>query len=367
MLMLFRVMRTWVVGFSFCAASLCAGCSLSPATHGNGLPRISRYTNPLQLEWALSRYSTLAGNNTENSQTLVRQACEGWRQMTFDLASARQYPLLLRMSAEASGLLAAIDELPAAMNRHPLPSSCLPPPEPSPVVAPPAMAPASGPTPANPTSPLVQATGADATPGPAVTVAGVAQAMPSADTPPASGPTAQAPWPPPPPMVTPPAAAPTAVVVEQTLARATSSERKPSGGADEAQVLWERLMAASGVGTTAAELTSGRPGAANLQELSVLADSSFPAIRLRARFHLLGQCARAIATAERLGQSESAAPYCMGRKGNEPLRVTQSRLLHSMLSAWRGRGAEPLSDSIVALASFAARDNPVLDGPRIGR
>lgn len=365
--MLFRVMRTWVVGFSFSAASLCAGCSLSPATHGNGLPRISRYTNPLQLEWALSRYSDVAGSSATNSQALVRQACEGWRQMTFDLASARQYPLMLRMSAEASGLLAAIDELPAAMGRHPLPSSCLPPPESSPVVAPTAMVPPSVQTPAAPTGLLVQADAPSATPGPAVTAVGAASAMPATDTAPVPGPAAQNPWPSPAPMVTPPAAPPAAVVVEQTLPRTTAPGRRPKESADEAQDLWDRLIAASGVGTTAAELTSGRPGAANLQELSALADSSFPAIRLRARFHLLGQCARAIATTERLGQSESAAPYCIGRKGNEPLRVTQSRLLHSMLSAWRGRGPEPLSDSIVALASFAARDNPVLDGPRIGR
>jgi hypothetical protein len=65
--------------------------------------------------------------------------------------------------------------------------------------------------------------------------------------------------------------------------------------------------------------------------------------------------------------SLSANPGCWSNHGQEPLRTTQSRLLRSMLGAWRGRGPEPLSDLVVALASFAARDNPVLDGPRISR
>jgi hypothetical protein len=360
--MLFRVMRTWAVGFSFCVASLCAGCTVSPAIHSNGLPRITRYTNPLQLEWALSRYSTLAVSSPQASPSLAQEACQGWRKMTFDLASARQYPRMLRMSGEAAGLLAAIDELPAAMSRHPLPLTCQANTSPLTVAAAPVPAVAVPPTPPA-ASQLAQAE----SPPPAVSVPVASSAAQSpvqfdatptpnlAPTSPTASAVAQSVPPPAPP--TAPQAVP--VVVQSAPQQPTIT--------DDMQEQWERLIQASGVGTTAADLAAARQPQANLQELSALADSPIPAIRLRARFHLLGQCASALAATERLGQPEAAAPFCVGRQGNEPLHITQRRLLRSMLGAWRGRGPEPFSDWIVALASFASRDNPVLDGPRIAR
>lgn len=360
--MLFRVMRTWAVGFSFCVASLCAGCTVSPAIYSNGLPKISRYTNPLQLEWALSRYSTLADSSPQTSPSLAQEACHGWRKMTFDLASARQYPRMLRMSAEAAGLLAAIDELPGAMSRHPLPLTCQTNSAPLTAVAAPVP-----PAPVPPPPPVAgQLAQAESTPS-SVSVPVASSSMQSAvqsDAAPTPTPASASPTAPavaqsaPPPMS--PTVPPAAPIVAQ------SAPQKPTI-TDDLQEQWERLFQASGVATTAADLAAARQPQANLQELSALADSPIPAIRLRARFHLLGQCASALAATERLGQLEAAAPFCVGRQGNESLHITQRRLLQAMLGAWRGRGPEPFSDSIVALASFASRDNPVLDGPRIAR
>jgi hypothetical protein len=117
----------------------------------------------------------------------------------------------------------------------------------------------------------------------------------------------------------------------------------------------------------------------DLTTLESLAQSQLPMIRLRARFHLLGQCVLATEAADRawlpqtgagaaaLAPDASSAPRCAGRQAAEPLRVAQNRLLKSLLQAWRGRQAEPLTDLVAALASFASRDNPPLDGPRISR
>lgn len=361
--MLFRVMRTWAVGFSFCVASLCAGCTVSPAIHSNGLPKISRYTNPLQLEWALSRYSTLAVSSPQTSPSLAQEACQGWRKMTFDLASARQYPRMLRMSAEAAGLLAAIDELPAAMSRHPLPLTCQVNLSPLTAAAAPVPPAAAVPPPPPVAGQLAQA---ESTP-PAASVPVTSASMQSpvqSDAAPTPTPAEASPTAPAVAQSAPPPAPPT---VAQAAPVVAQSAPQMSTITDDLQEQWERLFQASGVGTTGADLAVARQPQANLQELSALADSPIPAIRLRARFHLLGQCASALAATERLGQPEAAAPFCVGRRGNEPLHITQRRLLRSMLGAWRGRGPEPFSDWIVALASFASRDNPVLDGPRIAR
>lgn len=358
--MRFRVMRTWAVGFSFGAASLCAGCTLPAATHSNGLPKISRYTNPLQLEWALSRYSTLAEAGQQTSTALVQEACQGWRKMTFDLASARQYPKMLRLSPEASGLLAAIDELPAAMSRHPLPAACQASPIPPAVVAvasapPPVAAPVTWPEAPTPTpaAPVASAPASSPAAPDAVQAPSTAAVAPQSQPPVVVQATPQ---PQPPTVMTEPLTKPV-----PPLPAAQPTLR------DEVQEEWERLILASGVAATSAEVAANRQARADLKELSTLAQSSQPAIRLRARFHLLGQCASAIAATERLGQSDAAAAYCVGRLGNEELKATQTRLVKSMLSAWRGGGPEPFSDWVVALASFASRDNPVLDGPRIAR
>jgi hypothetical protein len=113
-----------------------------------------------------------------------------------------------------------------------------------------------------------------------------------------------------------------------------------------------------------------------LAVLSELAQSDLPPIRLRARFHLLGLCTLAVEAADRylseppsLTESSLNLQKACGRRSpRETLRNGQSRLLWGMLAAWRVRypadPLEPLSDLVIALASFAARDNPVVDGPR---
>ena len=372
MVMHFRDVRTWAVGLSILAASLQNGCALSPATQKNGLPRISRYTNSLQLNWALSRYAELAANPTSNTGS---QACQGWQRMTFDLASARTFPAVFRIGADSAGLLSALDELPAAVARHPLPASCTSqasvgapvssavPPVRVPV---PEVVPPSAPS-AVPAVPLVVADTSQVPAGGSPDGA-PAQQMP----PPAAPATADAPTPPaavtPVPLPPAPAQTVTASAPPVPMPSAPPSPSPLPKQPDEEVQQWQRLVAASAVRMDhPAPLPVPEPQA-NLTELAALAESPIPAIRLRARYHLLGQCASAIAQSDRLGKTAiSTGPTCWGNDGREPLRVTQGRLLWSMLKAWRGRRPEPFSDLVAALASFASRDNPVLDGPRISR
>lgn len=354
--MRFRVTRTWAVGISFLVASIQAGCVVSPATQASGLPRISRYTNPLQLEWALSRYAALAIPTEGGASDLTQQACQGWRRMAFDLASARMFPRAFRMSAENAGLMAALDELPLAIGRHPLPSACATPTAsaaPAPVQPPPA--PPSAPQ----TPPTVQSTAvAQATDPSTITNGGSpAQAAPPAES--AAPPAAP---------VVPSAPQPATPAQEVATARPAAPAVAVAGPQDAASQEWQRLLAASAVKIAGQPDQPGTDAGPNLEALGALAESSIPEIRLRARYHLLGHCANATVQQERLGKASGAAQTgCWGNHGQEPLHVTQGRLLRSMLSAWRFRGPEPMSDLVVALASFASRDNPVLDGPRISR
>ena len=366
----FRDVRTWAVGFSILVASLQTGCALSPATQQNGLPRISRYTNSLQLNWALSRYAELAADPTSNAGS---QACQGWRRMTFDLASARTFPAVFRIGADSAGLLAALDELPAAVARHPLPASCTPqagvgaqvPSAVSPVSVPvPEVVAPSAPS-AAPAAPSVVADAGQ------VPAGGSPDGAPAQQTsPPAASTTIDTPTPPA--TVTPvplPAAPIQAVTASVSPVPMPSTPLSPSPGQpDEEAQQWQRLVTASAVPMDHPASQRVPEPQANLAELAALAESSIPTIRLRARYHLLGHCASAIAQSDRLGKTAiSTGPTCWGNDGREPLRVTQSRLLWSMLKAWRGRRPEPFSDLVAALASFASRDNPVLDGPRISR
>ncbi len=365
----FPVVRTWAVGLSFLAASLQTGCTLSPATQRNGLPRISRYTNALQLDWALSRYAEIAAHAPDPHSDTVRQACQGWQRMTYDLASARYFPRAFRMSAETAGLMAAIDELPAAVARHPLPAACV----------------ASGGSASSP-FPAVRATLATSA-STSTTVATASEpqppAVPTPDTPAASAQAqaqattapqgsssaeAQAPASVAPPTHAAPASPIPAAPVAISVAVVAPTEPSLAAGEDAESSEWRRLRSASALPFNDLATQPATMTQPDLRELAALAESAVPAVRLRARFHLLGHCAIAVAQEDRLGKAAATSqPACWGNHGQEPLRVTQGRLLRSMLSTWRGRGPEPLSDLVVALASFASRDNPVLDGPRISR
>lgn len=360
--MRFRVTRTWAVGISFLVASIQAGCVVSPATQPSGLPRISRYTNPLQLEWALSRYAALAAPTVGSAADLTQQACQGWRRMAFDLASARMFPRAFRMSAENAGLMAALDELPQAMSRHPLPSACATP------TANASQAP-SQPPPAPPsatqTPPTAQGTAVAQATDQSTITNGVSptQTAPAAES--AAAPAAAAPA---------VASAPQPAMPAQEVANARPAAPAVAVAVaiadpqDAASQEWQRLLTASAVKIAGQADWLGTDAGPNLEALGALAESSIPEIRLRARYHLLGHCANATVQQERLGKAIAVTQTgCWGNHGQEPLHVTQSRLLRSMLSAWRFRGPEPMSDLVVALASFASRDNPVLDGPRISR
>lgn len=355
--MLFRVRSISVCGawISLFLAVGGSGCAVAPATHANGLPRLTRYTNTLQLEWALSRYSAMANDDASQSPEVRAQACLGWEKMTFDLESARRYPKLFRMSSEASNLLAMLEGLPGARERHPLPATCQ-----SLFVQPPAAPVAAPPPPtANPVPPVAVA------PAPSMDQAPAAQTLdagaPSAQQPTAPPMVAQAEAGPlpvaapalPPPAAPVPPAAPTLTLPAHLLAEGT---------------LWTRLRTAVGQPTTdgAGSARSG-DAAVDVRELTALAQSESPQIRLRARFHLLGLCSNAIATLDRHGFLPAGTPGCADRRDREPLHVTQGRLLRSLMAAWRGRYPEPMSDLVVGLASYASRDNPVLDGPRLGR
>lgn len=340
--------------------------------HQDGLPRISRYTNPLQLNWALSRYVELAGHSAERAPEVARRACQAWQRMTFDLASARAFPKAFRMSTEGAGLLASLDELPTAVARHPLPESCAPKmaaqvtAEPPSVIHP-ASAPAAQTDPASKPALAVAA--------PATTVVTNTNSSSNEPSGNSQGPAAPQ-WGTPPDAQPAQQAAPTTIITAAAesapppavapVARPAPDLQAAAPALDEEAQQWLRLRMASAVQLDTTD--SKQAAAANLAELADLAESAIPAIRLRARYHLLGHCASAVADQDRLGTAlPIAQAACWGHRGHEPLRVTQNRLLRSMLSAWRGRGPEPLSDLVVALASFAARDNPVLDGPRISR
>ncbi|MBL9006320.1 MAG: hypothetical protein JNJ46_18845 [Myxococcales bacterium] len=267
------------------------------------------------------------------------------------------------MSAETAGLMAAIDELPAAVARHPLPTACI----------------ASGGSASSQLPAAVPILATSATTSPAVATATESQppAVPAPDAPMASAqahattapqgsasadPQTTA-------SVTPPAQVASASPIPATTVTAAAPVASALAASEDAESAeWRRLRSASALPLHDIAPHPAATTQPDLRELATLAESAIPGVRLRARFHLLGHCAIAVAQEDRLGKAATVSqPACWGNHGQEPLRVTQSRLLRSMLSTWRGRGPEPLSDLVVALASFASRDNPVLDGPRISR
>jgi len=282
---------------------------------------VSRYTNTIQLDWMLASYGQAAERAMQSGQAaeLLEEACLGWERAVFDLESARRYPSLTRMSADSANLSALLAQFPQIVNRHPRPAGCD---SSSPASS---IAPISADAPAAPAEPASQSS-----PAPA------------------------------------------------EAAASTAAASSPMPAALERQLLG-RLRAALGMGADSTSRAEGlAEQAVDLAVLSTLAESEVPAIRLRARYHLLGQCVLAVEEADRSWQSPSAtasdpdaaaasATGCVGRGPREPLRAVQKRLLRSMFLSWRGRHPEPFSEFAVALAHFAGRDNPPLDGPRIVR
>ena len=204
----------------------------------------------------------------------------------------------------------------------------------------------------SPNWPLVQADAPSATPGPAVTAVGAASAMPATDTAPVPGPAAQNPghhqhrWSHRPPHHRP-------LSVEQTLPRTTAPGRRPKRSADEAQDLGtghcgERCGDDSGRVDLRAPRSCEPAGAVGAcrQFLS----GHPPTGPLSSSF---GRCARAIATTERLGQSESAAPYYRPqRKRTSPGHPVATPALHAeRLARSRSRTTQRLRS--FALASFS--------------
>ncbi|MFO0577693.1 MAG: hypothetical protein U1A78_27115 [Polyangia bacterium] len=353
-----------------------SGCAVSPPVQPNGLPRVSRYTNSAQLDFMLSRYRTVAEQAASGTASpagdLLEEACLGWERAVFDLQSARRYPGLLRLSTETANLAEVFRELPRLAQRSPRPEACGPISAPAddgrgghdsaavPAGRPPAAADATA-------APAVTPTG-DQAPGQAAQAApAVAQAEGGATA--SSPPTAQA-------QLTTPAPVPM-----------TSTRAESKAAAERRQL--EQLRTALGMSIAPpqpfdafADPTVPQPVGApvDLATLRTLADSELPIVRLRARFHLLGLCTLAIEAADRFGQpTPGGAGVAAGKVGptdasicgelqpGDTLRHAQRRLLASLLGAWRVKYPEPMTDLVVALANFASRDNPVVDGPRAAR
>lgn len=337
-----------------CGGLALTGCSTQPPRRADGMPIVPRYTTAIQLDWMLGSYGQVAASAVQNGQTatLLEDACLGWERAIFDLESARRYPSFLRMSTESANIMTMLGRYPEIARRHPRPAACDSAASPAP----------AAPAAAGPASPVA------VTPSPSPEVSGLAQAGP-APVENLAAPTAQAPAAPAAPAAPSPPAAPIAQAQPPAAAPPAAA---PSASAGERQLL-ARLRAA--LGMTFEPIASGGPAppaqAVDMATLSELAQSDVSTIRLRARYHLLGQCVLATELADRSwvkapGETLEGA-VCVGRGPREPLRLVQKRLTKSMLQAWRGRSAEPFGDLAIALASFASRDNPNLDGPRIGR
>jgi len=334
-----------------CGALSLTGCSTRPPQRGDGMPIVPRYTTAIQLHWMLDSYTQVAGRAAGQQEALLDEACLGWERAIFDLESARRYPSFLRMSTESANIMTLLGRYPEIARRHPRPAACD-------AVNPPAPA-----APASPASPVA------VTPAPSPEVSGLAQAAPTpVDNQAGAAPTAPAA---PAAAMTPPA--PVAPLQPAPLPRVPVAA-PPSTGTTQAGVerqLLARLRTALGMSLEPGAGPAATATTVDMATLNELAQSDLLTIRLRARYHILGQCVLATELADRSwvkapGETLEGA-VCVGRASREPLRMVQKRLTRSMLQAWRGRSAEPFGDLAIALASFASRDNPNLDGPRIGR
>lgn len=354
------------------ALGLLAGCVSAPPVRSDGLPKVSRYTNPAQLEFLLDRYQQLVERPESSlaATELRNEACLGWERTLFDLQSARYYPVLLRMGSDTISLASLWAETPRLASRHPLAGACVDAPASkaisagptatqAAVVASPAAPLASESTVVNaPVAPTVGTTTSDVAPG----QGGVATAVLAPVNPPAE---------------------PMAVV------DGSGAGSKPSSKFAEERRLLGQLRGALGMpiqpmlGQQVQDPTVSVPpqGAVDLKILVALAQSEVPTIRLRARFHLLGLCTLAVEASDRgMSMSSSSAGADSVIPGDPAacrvapvhsahgsLRAGQRRLLKSMLAAWRSKYPEPMADLAFSLASFASRDNPVVDGPRATR
>ena len=356
------------------ALGLLAGCVSAPPVRSDGLPKVSRYTNPAQLEFLLDRYQQLVERpeSSPAATELRNEACLGWERTLFDLQSARYYPVLLRMGSDTISLASLWAETPRVASRYPLAGACVDAPVSKAIsAAPTAIQAAGGASPVAPLaseSPVVNA--------PAAPTAGTA----TSDVAPGQGGVATAVMAP----VT-PAAEPMAVV------DGSGAGSKPSSKFAEERRLMGQLRGALGMpiqpmlGEQVQDPTVSVPpqGPVDLKRLVALAQSEVPTIRLRARFHLLGLCTLAVEASDR-GMSMPSASSSAGADSVIPgdpaacrvapvhsahgsLRAGQRRLLKSMLAAWRSKYPEPMADLAFSLASFASRDNPVVDGPRATR
>lgn len=331
----------WGVSLAGLAAVTVSGCSTSPPLRPDGLPLVPRYTNEIQLEWMLDGYVKGAERAMGSGQVLglLEDACLGWERVIFDLESARRYPARLRMSTDMANLAQLTLSYPEIARRHPRPAACenLSPPD------------STGGKDRSPAARERELLGRlrDAI---GMAYDGSPQAL-SAPTPapPAPAP-AQVQAPAPPPAPAPDATAPAAAA--ETVAAA-------------AQPPVTVTATAASSGPTPVPMPEPAAGpSVDLATLNELAQSDLPAIRLRARYHLLGQCVLAVEASDRAwlgpGMPTSGPNQCFGETPREPRRVAQRRLTKDMLQAWRGRHTEPMSDLVLALASFAARDNPIL-------
>jgi hypothetical protein len=336
-----------------CGALSLTGCSTRPPQRVDGMPIVPRYTTAIQLDWMLDGYTQVAVSAAQSGQkeALLDEACLGWERAIFDLESVRRYPSFLRMSTESANIMTMLGRYPEIVRRHPRPAAC------------------DGVTPPAPASPAAPASPVAVTPSPSPEVSGLAQAAPppveNQGAAPTAAPSAAAPAATPPVQSAPPPRSPVAAPALPST----------SPMALERQLL-ARLRTALGMSLEPSAPTSSvsPPSAAppvDMATLGELAQSEVLTIRLRARYHLLGQCVLATERADRSWVKASGealeGAICVGRAAREPLRMVQKRLTRSMLQAWRGRSAEPFGDLAIALASFASRDNPNLDGPRIGR
>lgn len=344
---------TMLTIWATCGGLTMIGCSTQPPRRADGMPIVPRYTTAIQLDWMLDGYNQVAARAVQSGQddTLLDDACLGWERAIFDLESARRYPSFLRMSTESANLMTLLGRYPEIARRHPRPAACDS---------------ASSPAPAAPAAPAA-ASPVAVTPSTSPEVSGLAQAAPA----PVDGQAAPAA---PAPAAQPVQAAPAPIAAPTPIANPAVAAPLASGPAGERQLL-ARLRAALGMTIEGSTAAAGSPVSSaptvDMAVLSELAQSNVSTIRLRARYHLLGQCVLATELVDRSwikapGETLEGAS-CIGRNPREPLRLVQKRLTRSMLQAWRGRSAEPFGDLAIALASFASRDNPNLDGPRIGR
>ena len=346
---------------------LLGGCALSPPVHPSGLPRVPRYTNSIQLDFLLGSYRTVAEKAASQPENihLVEEACLGWERVVFDLHSARLYPSILRQTPETLMIEQVWLDLPATVQRHPRPAVCdglkvpvsrtgLPR-----EVALGAVANGGSVTPSESTNAQPPSTAAPQTPPTDQTAATASTIMPPPSALPVTGL-------PPQPSEEPTTKVGRERVALQRLRMALSLPLQPPANLPSAQI--------------DPTLPLAPPTQVDLPVLTELAASDLPAVRLRARYHLLGLCTLAVEAADRVRSAPASAPgqaqamvnpsdpvICAQSSPTEPLRLAQRRVMRSLLTAWRVRYSEPMADFVASMASFVSRDNPVLDGPRTSR